>query len=103
MNTNNIAVVGADRIMRSGWVLLCKVAGPGVNFRLHEAQRSWTISSFFLRVPLRVTLRLPQCGHASGCLEVQGVRAMRGMKAILAKNVSPYHAGLESARTAFWM
>ena len=61
--------------------------------RLHEAQRqSWTISSFFLRVPRRVRLRLPQCGQASGCLAVSGTRAMRGIADIPSNSMfSPYH------------
>ena len=54
--------------------------GPGVNVRLHDAQRqSWTISSFFLRVPRRVSTWLPQCGHASGVLDECGARAARGI------------------------
>jgi hypothetical protein len=56
-------------IMRSGYVLLCNAAGPGVNMRLQDAHRhSWTISSFFFRVPLRESAWLPQWGHACGCL-----------------------------------
>ena len=56
---------------------------PGVKVRLQEAQRhSCTISSFFLRVPRRVSERPPQCGHASGCLAVSGTRALRGMTGI---------------------
>ena len=52
-----------------------------MNTRLHDEQRqSWTISSFFLRVPRRVRTWLPQCGQASGCLVVSGTRAMRGME-----------------------
>ena len=53
-------------------------AGPGVKVRLHEPQRqSWTISSFFLRTPLRVMAWLPQCGQASGGLFVYGALAGR--------------------------
>jgi hypothetical protein len=41
--------------------------------RLHEEQRqSWTISSFFLRMPRRVSTWLPQWGQASGCFVVSG-------------------------------
>ena len=50
-----------------------------MNVRLHDEQRqSCTISSFFLRVPRRDKLWLPQCGQASGCFVVRGARAMRG-------------------------
>src|SRR5438477_7386329 len=70
--------------MRSGYVLLRSAAGPGVKTRLQDAQRhSCAISSFFLRVPWRVRLCPPQCGQASGTLEVIGTRAMRGMGDIL--------------------
>ena len=69
--------------MRSGYVLLRSACGPGVNLRLHDTQRqSWMISSFFSRTPLRVTLRLPQCEHASGCFVVRGACAMRGNECI---------------------
>jgi len=69
--------------MRRGLVLLWSAAGPGVKLRLKEAQRqSCTISSFFLRVPRRVSLWLPQCGQVSGCFQVSGARAMRGVGAI---------------------
>jgi len=65
----------------------------GVNTRLNEEQRqSWTISSFFLRVPRRVSEWLPQCGQASGCLAVSGTRAIRGIGDIREGKASPYHA-----------
>ena len=52
--------------------------------RLQDAQRhNCTISSFFFRVPRRVGLWPPQCGQASGSLELSGTRAMRGMDDIL--------------------
>jgi hypothetical protein len=58
--------------------LLRSAAGEGVKTRLHDAQRqSWTISIFFLRVPLRVTWALPQCGQRSGRLSVCGTRVVR--------------------------
>lgn len=57
--------------------------GAGVNVRLHDPQRhSWTISSFFLRVPRRDSARPPQCGQLSGCFVVSGVRAIWGISAI---------------------
>lgn len=59
--------------------MLWSAAGPGVNTLLQDAQRqSCTISSFFRRVPLRVSTWLPQCGHASGTFDVWGTRATRG-------------------------
>ncbi len=39
-----------------------------------EQCQSWTISIFFLRVPLRVTWTLPQCGQLSGLLSEVGPR-----------------------------
>ena len=52
-------------------------SGAGVKTRLHDAQRqSWTISIFFLRMPLRVTWVLPQCGQRSGRLSVCGTRVV---------------------------
>ena len=58
---------------RIGYVLLRSAAGPGVKMRLHDEQRqSWTISSFFLRTPLRLTAWLPQYGHSMGSLFVCG-------------------------------
>ena len=58
--------------------MLRSAAGPGVKVRLHEAQRqSCTISSFFLRTPLRVMAWLPQCGHTPGGLFVCGAAAGR--------------------------
>ena len=61
-----------------------------MNVRLQEAQRhSWTISSFFLRVPRRVSEWPPQCGQASGCLAVSGTRALRGIAGILAGGPHP--------------
>lgn len=69
--------------MRSGYVRFCSASGPGVNVRLQESQRhSWAISSFFLRVPRRVSERPPQCGQASGYFAVSGTRALLGMTGI---------------------
>ena len=69
--------------MRSGYVLLCSADGPGVSRRLHDEQRhSWTFSSFFFRVPRRVSTWLPQSRHASGGLEVSGTRATRGREGL---------------------
>ena len=63
---------------RIGYVLLRSAAGPGVKVRLQEAQRqSCTISSFFLRTPLRLMAWLPQCGHSLGGLCVCGAEAGR--------------------------
>jgi len=73
--------------------LLRIASGPGVNVRLQDAQRqSCTISSFFLRVPRRVSTWLPQCGHCSGTLDECGARAARGIGDI-GEVSSPYHAG----------
>jgi hypothetical protein len=61
---------------------LRSAAGDGVNTRAHAVQRqSCTVSSFLVRVPLRTSLTLPQCGQRSGRFAVWETRAGAGRRA----------------------
>ena len=72
-----VAIDGSKFKAVNGYVLSRSASGAGVKTRLHDAQRqSWTISIFFLRIPLRVTWVLPQCGQRSGRLSVCATRVI---------------------------
>ena len=62
--------------------LVAKRRRRRVNTRAQAVQRqSCTVSSFLVRVPLRTSLTLPQCGQRSGRLAVWETRAGAGRRA----------------------